>query len=182
MTIAVLACGVDQAYPPGHRDMLAAVTVQGVLVSEWPLGRAPTRRRFLIRNRVIGALSRGTVVVEAGLRSGALNTARHARDLGRPLMAVPGPVTSDVSAGCHKIIREWGAVCVTGAADVVEMLTPLGESGVGGRLPVRGERPGSVQECLWPGPLSDGAASGTSGTGGPDRRVARCWPVPRWMP
>ena len=86
-------------------------------------------RRFLIRNRVIGALSRGTVVVEAGMRSGALNTARHARDLGRPLMAVPGPVTSDVSAGCHRIIREWGAVCVTGAADVIEMLSPLGESG-----------------------------------------------------
>ena len=128
MTIAVLACGVDRIYPPGHRDLLTGVTAQGVLVSEWPPGRTPTRLRFLIRNRVIGALSRGTVVVEAGLRSGALNTARHARDLGLPLMAVPGPVTSDVSAGCHKIIREWGAVCVTGAADVIEMLSPLGES------------------------------------------------------
>ena len=169
VTIAVLACGVDRIYPPGHQDLLTGVTAQGVLVSEWPPGRTPTRRRFLIRNRVIGALSRGTVVVEAGLRSGALNTARHARDLGRPLMAVPGPVTSDVSAGCHKIIREWGAVCVTGAADVIEMLTPLGESGVGGPLPVRGERPGSVQEGLWPGPLSDGAQSGTSGTGVPGR-------------
>jgi len=105
---------------------------------------------------VIGALSRGTVVVEAGLRSGALNTARHARDLGRPLMAVPGPVTSDVSAGCHKIIREWGAVCVTGAADVIEMLSPLGESGsrplgeTGPNPPVPGERPAPVQEALWP--------------------------------
>ena len=126
VTIAVLACGVDHVYPPGHQDLLASVAAQGVLVSEWPPGRAPNKLRFLIRNRVIGALTRGTVVVEAGLRSGALNTARHARDLHRPVMAVPGPVTSEVSAGCHKIIREWGAVCVTNVHDVLELLTPLG--------------------------------------------------------
>jgi DNA processing protein len=127
VTIAVLACGVDHPYPLGHQDLLTSVAAQGVLVSEWPPGRTPNRLRFLIRNRVIGALTRGTVVVEAGLRSGALNTARHTRDLGRPLMAVPGPVTSEVSAGCHKIIREWGAVCVTDAHDVMELLTPLGD-------------------------------------------------------
>ncbi len=128
VTIAVLACGVDHAYPAGHYDLLASIAAQGVLVSEWPPGRTPNRLRFLIRNRVIGALTRGTVVVEAGLRSGALNTARHARDLHRPVMAVPGPVTSEVSAGCHKIIREWGAICVTSAQDVLELLTPLGET------------------------------------------------------
>jgi len=127
VTIAVLACGVDHAYPPGHHDLLNAVAAQGVLVSEWPPGRVPNKLRFLIRNRVIGALTRGTVVVEAGLRSGALSTARHARDLRRPVMAVPGPVTSEVSAGCHKIIREWGAVCVTDAHDVIDLLTPLSE-------------------------------------------------------
>ena len=127
VTIAVLACGVDRAYPPGHEDLLASVAAQGVLVSEWPPGRTPNKLRFLIRNRVIGALTRGTVVVEAGWRSGALNTARHARDLRRPVMAVPGPVTSEGSAGCHKIIREWGAVCVTSAHDVIELLTPLCE-------------------------------------------------------
>ena len=87
-----------------------------MLVSEWPPGRTPTRPGFLVRNRVIAALSRGTVVVEAALRSGALNTARHARDQNRPLMAVPGPVTSAASAGCHLVIRDWGAVCVTSAA------------------------------------------------------------------
>ncbi len=125
VTVAVLACGVDYAYPRGHQNLFDAIAAQGVLVSEWPPGRPPTRHRFLIRNRVIGALARGTVVVEAGLRSGALNTARHARDLGRPVMAVPGPVTSEVSAGCHKIIREWGAVCVTDAHEVIELLTPL---------------------------------------------------------
>ena len=135
VTIAVLACGVNRAYPPGHHDLLASIAAQGVIVSEWPPGRAPNRLRFLIRNRVIGALTRGTVVVEAGLRSGALNTARHARDLHRPVMAVPGPVTSEVSAGCHKIIREWGAVCVTGAQDVLELLTPLGEASAYGPAP-----------------------------------------------
>ena len=89
-------------------------------------GPAPARLRFLVRNRTIAALIGGTVIIEAGERSGALNTARHAADLGRPLMAVPGPVTSAQSAGCHRIIRDWGATCVTCAADVIEMLAPLG--------------------------------------------------------
>lgn len=127
VTVAVLGCGVDYAYPRGHEGLLTAIAAQGLLVSEWPPGRRPSRRNFLTRNRVIAALTRGTVVVEAGTRSGALNTAAHARDTHRPLMAVPGPVTSDLSAGCHKIIREWGGVCVTGPRDVLEMVSPLGE-------------------------------------------------------
>lgn len=122
VTVAVLASGVDKPYPPGHHDLFKSIGAHGALVSEWPPGRQPTRHAFLVRNRVIAALSRGTVVVEAALRSGALNTARHARDQGRPLMAVPGPVTSEQSAGCHELIREWGAVCVTGARDVMELL------------------------------------------------------------
>jgi DNA processing protein len=125
-TVAVLACGVDTAYPAGHKDLLDAVAEAGVVVSEWPPGRNPTRLRFLIRNRVIAALSVGTLVVEAGERSGALNTARHARDLGRMLMAVPGPVTSQQSAGCHRIIRDWQGTLVTNAADVLEMVGRLG--------------------------------------------------------
>jgi DNA processing protein len=100
---------VDVPYPVAHTELLAAIAAQGVLVSEWPPGRHVSRLRFLVRNRVIAALATGTLVVEAGQRSGALSTARHARDLGRRLMAVPGPITSDLSAGCHHIIREWQA-------------------------------------------------------------------------
>jgi len=124
-TIAVLACGVDYPYPAGHTDLFAAITARGLVVSEWPPGRHPARMRFLVRNRAIAALACGTVIVEAGERSGALNTARHAANLGKPLMAVPGPVTSAQSAGCHRIIREWGASCVTRAADIIELLSPL---------------------------------------------------------
>ena len=126
VTVAVLACGVDVPYPAGHKDLLDAIAGQGVVVSEWPPGRNATRLRFLIRNRVIAALAPGTLVVEAGQRSGALNSARHARDLHRRLMAVPGPITSDLSAGCHRIIREWQGTLVTSAADVVEYLSPVG--------------------------------------------------------
>ena len=125
VTIAVLACGVDYPYPAGHADLFAAIAAQGLVVSEWPPGRHPARTRFLVRNRVIAALGCGTVIVEAGERSGALNTARHAANLGKPLMAVPGPVTSAQSAGCHRIIRDWGASCVTRAADIIELLSPL---------------------------------------------------------
>jgi DNA processing protein len=125
ITVAVLACGVDYPYPAGHADLFMAIAAQGLVISEWPPGRHPARMRFLVRNRVIAALACGTVIVEAGERSGALNTARHAAELGKPLMAVPGPVTSAQSAGCHRIMREWGATCVTRAADIIEMLSPL---------------------------------------------------------
>ena len=131
-TVAVLACGVDRDYPLGHCELFRSIREQGALVSEWPPGRMPTKPSFLVRNRVIAALSRGTVVVEAARRSGALNTARHAHDLGRPLMAVPGPVTSAQSAGCHQVIRDWGAVCVTGAAEVMEMLEFAADGPAGG--------------------------------------------------
>jgi DNA processing protein len=127
VTIAVLACGVDVPYPAAHAELFDAIAAQGVLVSEWPPGRHVSRLRFLVRNRVIAALSTGTLVVEASQRSGAVNTARYARDLGRRLMAVPGPVTSDLSAGCHQVIREWQGTLVTSAAEVAEHLAPIGE-------------------------------------------------------
>jgi DNA processing protein len=141
LTVAVLAGGLTYGYPRGHAGLFAAVAAQGILVSECPPDQAPTRPGFLIRNRLIAALSRGTVVVEAALRSGALNTARHARELGRPVMAVPGPVTSEQSAGCHELIREYGAMCVTNARDVVEHLDPGGadaDEGGGPAGPRRG--------------------------------------------
>ena len=127
VTVAVLASGLSYGYPKGHNELFAAVAGQGVMISEWPPDRAPSRPGFLVRNRVIAALSCGTVVVEAALRSGALSTARHARDISRPLMAVPGPVTSRQSEGCHEVIREWGAVLVTRAQDVIENVSPAGE-------------------------------------------------------
>src|SRR5215469_15814107 len=119
-TVAVLAGGLDFGYPRSHSELFLAIAAQGLLVSECPPDRGPTRPGFLIRNRIIAALSRGTVVVEAALRSGALNSARHARELCRQVMAVPGPVTSDQSAGCHELIRDYGAMCVTCAGDVLE--------------------------------------------------------------
>ena len=126
-TVAVLACGVDVAYPRGHDRLLEQITEQGLLVSEWPPGSTPTRRRFLVRNRVIAALSAGTVVVEAAVRSGSLSTAGRAGELGRRVMAVPGPVTSRMSAGAHLLLRETGATCVTSPADVLEELGQAGE-------------------------------------------------------
>jgi DNA processing protein len=128
VTLGVMACGIDRPYPAGHKDLLDAVAATGAVISEWPPGCPVARTRFLVRNRVIAAMTVGTVVVEAGKRSGALNTARHARDLSRKLMAVPGPVTSDLSAGCHFIIRDWGATIVTCADDVAEFLAPVGAS------------------------------------------------------
>jgi DNA processing protein len=130
VTIAVLACGVDVPYPAAHAELFDAIAAQGVIASEWPPGRHVSRLRFLVRNRVIAALAAGTLVVEAAQRSGALNTARHARDLDRRLMAVPGPVTSGLSAGCHQIIREWQGVLVTTATEVIEHLSPVGAPAV----------------------------------------------------
>jgi DNA processing protein len=118
-TVAVLGGGLSFGYPQGNSALFAAIAEQGVLISECPPDAGPTRPGFLVRNRIIAALSRGVVVVEAALRSGALNSARHARELCRPVMAVPGPVTSEYSAGCHELIRDYGAMLVTCAADVL---------------------------------------------------------------
>ena len=104
-TVAVLACGLDVVYPRANDRLLAQVAETGLLVSEVPPGSAPTRVRFLVRNRLIAALSLGTVVVEAAHRSGSLSTATRANDIGRQVMAVPGPITSATSAGCHEQIR-----------------------------------------------------------------------------
>jgi len=125
ITIAVLACGVDVAYPPRHDALFERIAADGLLVSEVPPGAVPHRTRFLVRNRVIAALTRGTVVVEAALRSGSLSTAHDAERLGRSVMVVPGPVTSAMSAGVHRELRN-GALAVTSAQEIIEAVGGLG--------------------------------------------------------
>lgn len=123
-TVAFLAGGVDRFYPAGHDALLTRIVESGAVVSELPCGSPPTKWRFLQRNRLIAAASLATVVLEAGWRSGSLNTAGHAAQLGRPIGAVPGPVTSAASAGCHRLIRELLATLVTTADEMAE-LAPL---------------------------------------------------------
>lgn len=124
--VAVLPCGPDRVYPQGNRDLVRAVAEGGLVVTELPTGVVARRNRFLSRNRVIAGLARATCVVEAGLRSGSLNTAGWADHLGRPVAAVPGPVTSMSSAGCHELIRRGGHL-VTDAAELCVVAAPMGE-------------------------------------------------------
>ncbi len=130
-TIAVLACGIDRPYPAQHDRLLAEIAETGVVVSEYAPGTAALKHQFLSRNRVIAALADGVLVVEAGARSGARNTVKWARRLGRPALALPGPVTSAASVGCHRMIRDGEARLVTCAAEVIEEAGPL-------RLPLPG--------------------------------------------
>ncbi|SFF61461.1 DNA processing protein [Actinacidiphila alni] len=124
-TIGVVASGVDQPYPPGNARLIGDIAEHGLLIGELPPGDHPTRSRFVLRNRVIAALTRGTVVVEARYRSGSLVTARRAAKLGRVTMGVPGPCTSGLSEGVHELLR-GEAVVVTDAAEVIEMVGEIG--------------------------------------------------------
>jgi DNA processing protein len=131
-TVAVLACGVDVAYPRGHDRLLDRLATEGLVVSELPPGCSPTRVRFLVRNRLIAALTLGTVVVEAARRSGSLATLDRAAKLGRQCMVVPGPVTSAMSAGCHERLRvapgeDRYVDCVTCPADVLDSVGRIGD-------------------------------------------------------
>ncbi|WP_033313140.1 DNA-processing protein DprA [Streptomyces iakyrus] len=134
-TVAVLACGVDRPYPRGHTRLISRIAEQGLVIGELPPGDHPTPSRFILRNRVIAALTRGTVVVEAAHRSGSLVTARAAQRLGRHTMGVPGPATSGLSAGVHDLLRGEAAL-VTDVADVVEMVGDIGELAPDRRGPV----------------------------------------------
>ncbi|MCV7193906.1 DNA-processing protein DprA [Mycolicibacterium brumae] len=144
VTAAVLACGIDVPYPAGHSALLHRISQRGLLVTEYPPGVRPARYRFLTRNRLAAALSRTTVVVEAGLRSGAANTAAWARMLGRGVCAVPGPVTSAASAGCHEMLRNGEAELVTRAEHVIELAGRCGE------LAEEPEHPATVLDHLTP--------------------------------
>lgn len=143
-TVAFLACGVDRFYPAGNSRLLEGVVGSGgAVVSEVPPGSVPTRSRFLQRNRLIAAGSRATVVVEAAWRSGALSTAARAAALLRPVGAVPGPITSAASAGCHRLLRDGAAVCVTDVAEVLELCGRVGD-----HLPAEPSVPVSPQDGL----------------------------------
>lgn len=137
-TVLVSAAGLDRPYPPGNAGLFEQIAASGLLVSESPPGCSPQRRRFLTRNRLIAAFSTGVVVVEASTRSGATNTAGHARTLGRALMAVPGPVTSAMSRGCHELLRREDdpAQLVTCVDDVLAVVGSVGEGLPGDAAPV----------------------------------------------
>ncbi|RDI69486.1 DNA-processing protein DprA [Nocardia pseudobrasiliensis] len=124
-TIAVLACGVDRPYPAQHDRLLTEIAETGLVISEYPPGAAAHKHHFLARNRLVAALADAVLVVEAGLRSGARNTVKWARRLGRPALAIPGPVSSPSSVGCHRMIREGEALLVTRAEEVLDEAGPL---------------------------------------------------------
>jgi DNA processing protein len=152
LTVAILAGGIDIPYPAGHSALLHRIASDGLLVTEYPPGIRPARHRFLTRNRLVAAFGGASVVVEAGLRSGAANTAAWARALGRVVGAVPGPVTSSASSGCHALLRA-GAEVITRAEDIVELVGRIGElaseqPGPAGPLDGLGEDERRVYEAL----------------------------------
>lgn len=152
-TLAVLAHGLDQLYPPENRELLARVIRQGCALTEFPFGSPPSRAHFPQRNRVISGLAQGVLVVEAGSRSGALITARWAAELGREVFAVPGPYNSPLSRGAHALIQD-GAKLVTGVEDIVSEIRPLAPDFSEPSMPAvrSGENPEPsltpVQQCL----------------------------------
>jgi DNA processing protein len=144
-TVGVLACGIDVPYPGGNRPLYDRLVAEGLVVSEHPPGSSPQRYRFLVRNRIIAALSLGTVVVEMAFRSGARSTASHAAAINRHVMCVPGPITSAMSGGCHRLLRERPeTVLVTSAAEVVEQCGHMGD------LAERESAPARTRDLLGP--------------------------------
>lgn len=130
-TVAVAACGIDRTYPARNAGLLRQIAGQGCVVTEYPPGTPPQRHRFLTRNRLVAAMTQGTVIVEAAWRSGALNTLSWAEGLGRVTMAVPGPITGAGSLGCHERIKQGRAQLVTGADDIRALLGAAGALDVG---------------------------------------------------
>ena len=122
ITVAVIASGIDVNYPAGNARLFAEICESGAMVTEFMPGNKALPSRFLTRNRLIAALSKATLVVEAAFRSGSLRTARDAAELFRPVMAIPGPINSPTSEGCHRLIGERAAEIVTSVADAVEFV------------------------------------------------------------
>ena len=128
VTIAVIASGIDINYPAGNERLFAEIAELGAIVSEVMPGTPAFPSRFLTRNRIIAALSKSTLVVEAAFRSGSLRTARDAAELLRPVMAIPGPINSPTSEGTHRLIGERAAEIVTSVADAIELISSLEDS------------------------------------------------------
>jgi len=124
-TIAVIASGIDVQYPAGNARLFEEICEHGAIITEVMPGVVAMPHRFLTRNRLIAALSLSTLVVEAAFRSGSLRTARDAAELMRPVMAIPGPITSPSSEGCHRLIGERAAELVTSVADAMELISAL---------------------------------------------------------
>jgi len=182
VTVAVFACGVDRAYPLAHASLFERILDDGLLISEWPPGADPHRHRFLIRNRVIAALSRGTVIVEANARSGARQTIGRAGLLGRATMAVPGPVTSAMSVGCNQLIRTGAARSVASYTEVLEDvgligtdLAPIPRGPEHDRDRLGPELSRILDAIPFRGPVDAGQIAATAGV--PLRDVLRALPV-----
>lgn len=180
-TVAFLAGGFESPYPRGHARLFEQIAISGLLVSEWAPEASPQRHRFLVRNRLIAGLTAGTVVIEAAARSGTATTARQARALGRAVMAVPGPVTSALSVGTHKLLRD-GARLVTRADEVIEEIGSLGAdlAEIPRADPTDRDRLEVAQARVLDGLPSRGAASAdeiAAVSGMPAREVIRILPA-----
>ena len=147
-TLAVLATGMDRVYPASNRDLAHRIAEQGLLISEFHLGQSAMRHHFVRRNRLVAALSRGVLVVEAALKSGSLSTARLATEIGREVFAIPGSIHSPLHKGCHQLIRQ-GAKLVESAEHIVE------EMGHNLPLPFHISTSTSVPATSQPKPLPD---------------------------
>jgi DNA processing protein len=121
-TVAVLASGIDINYPASNEKLFSEISLNGALISEAMPGTAAKPEKFLIRNRIIAAMTSATIVIEAASRSGSLRTARDAAELLRPVFALPGAITSPMSDGCHQLIAERSAEIITSFADAIELL------------------------------------------------------------
>jgi len=177
-TLAVLGCGVDVCYPPGHERLRDAVCARGAVLSEDPPGTEPMAWHFPRRNRIIAALSAAVVVVEAGERSGALSTARHAADLGRDVFAVPGSVRSPQSRGTNRLIRDGAAPLLEVddlAAAVPEIASVRGRRRAG-RAAAPPEDPGlrSLLELIGPDPVHPDGLAAATGAGAAELAVRLC--------
>jgi len=166
-TIAVLACGVDVAYPGAHQGLLERIAENGLIISEAPPGAKPHKRRFLVRNRIIAALSSSTLVVEAALRSGSLSTANWANALGRPVWGVPGPLSSATSAGVHTGIAQGEMNIVADLSNVLDTVKPDQLL----RSPQLTDHETVILNALARGPLTTGQIISASQLGNPSMQA-----------